>query len=167
MYRTMHARTSTLLHATYSHPIKTPALSGLDQPGAAMLSKEACVMNSDSRIEYHPDWCRALAPSLILHQLVIWPEHQFSHFQVMLFQNRHTLQSIIWPVYMSAHEARILRLHLWTAPVQVQESNRVCAIGLCPAIDACLVDSTCGPAQKSSWLLLTICSQTNPNRPAA
>ncbi len=149
MYRTMHAGTSPLLHATYSNLVKTPALSGVDQPGAAMLSKEACVMHSDSRIECHPDWCRALAPSLILHQLVIWPEHKFSHFQVMLFQNRCALQSIIWPVYLSAHEARIHRLHLRTAPVQVQESNRVCAIGLCPAIGACLVDSTCEPAQKA------------------
>jgi hypothetical protein len=51
----------------------------------------------------------------------------------MLFQDGRALQSIIWPVYMLAHEAGILGLRLWTAPVQVQEPNRVCAVRLCPA----------------------------------
>ena len=152
MYSIMHASTSTSPPTTYSRPAQlTPALLELDRPGAAMLSKEPCALRSDSKTGCHPGWCCALTPSLILDNFVIWSKHKFSHLQVMLLQYRRALQSIIWPVYMSAHKPRILGLQLWTAPIQVQEPDRVCAIALRPATDACLVNSTCGPVQKSSW----------------
>ncbi len=134
MHHVSGLSTCTLLHATHSDPAKlTTALSGLEQPRTAKLSKEASVMHPDSGIDCQPEWCPALALSLILDWFVIWPKHQFSHFQVMLFQDGRALQSIVWPVYMSAHKAGILGLRLRTAPVQVQEPNRVCAIRLCPA----------------------------------
>ena len=124
-----------MLHATRSQPVKsTAALFGLELLRSTDLSKAASVAHPDSGIKCHSYYCHALAQSLLFDYIVIWPKHQFSHLQVMLFQDGHALQSVIWPVYLCAHhEVRILGLGLWTAPIQVQEPHRVCAIRICPA----------------------------------
>ena len=122
----------------------TPAVSGTDQPEAVMLGREAFAMHSDSQVECWRDWCRAPSPPLILDRWIIWPKHQLSHLQVMLCQNGRALQSIIWPVYVSAHEARVLGLGLRTTPVQVPKPNGVHAIRLCPA-------AQCMPCEPHAW----------------